>query len=410
MTQQLSLIEPHWADAHHAAYVSALPVSEEQVPLNQAVGRVASRPVTALIDLPRDITSAMDGYAVSTPTGPWPIAGTSLAGHPMSGALEPGTCAAIATGAVVPPGTFGVVRHEFTDVQDTEPRSLVTLNEQNLGEPFANSHVRPAGAEATTGEELIAAGTLLSPAHVGLAAVSGNDALWVRRAVTAVILIMGDEVSHSGLPQVGQIRDAFAPQFPQYAQMLGLTVLETRFIADTLESAVDAIASADVDVVITTGGTAAGPADFLHRALAQLGGHLIIDMIAMRPGHPNLLAKLDANKFLVGLPGNPLSAALGGMLTLTRPLVRGLLGRPNITLGTVRTAHAVKAPAADSRLVPYTTVHTDQGPVATENKWLNSAMLRGLATAHGIMIVPPGGATAGQEIVDLPLAWPAPEL
>lgn len=410
MTQQLSLIEPHWADAHHAAYVSALPVSEEQVPLNQTVGRVASRSVTALIDLPRDITSAMDGYAVSTPTGPWPIAGTSLAGHPMSGPLEPGTCAAIATGAVVPPGTFGVVRHEFTDVQDVDPRSLVTLHEENLGEPFAGSHVRPAGAEAITGEELIPAGTLLSPAHVGLAAVSGNDTLWVRREVTAVILIMGDEVSHAGLPQVGQIRDAFAPQFPQYAEMLGLTVVETRFIADTLEAAGDAIASADVDVVITTGGTAAGPADFLHRALAQVGGHLIIDMIAMRPGHPNLLAQLGDNRFLVGLPGNPLSAALGGMLTLTRPLVRGLLGRPNIALRTVRTAHAVKAPAADSRLVPYTLTHTDQDPVATENKWLNSAMLRGLATAHGIMIVPPGGAQAGEQVLDLPLAWPAPEL
>ena len=189
-----------------------------------------------------------------------------------------------------------MVRHEFTDVQETESRSLVTLNEQNTGEPFANSHVRPAGAEATNGEELIAAGTLLSPAHVGLAAVSGNDTLWVRRAVTAVILIMGDEVSHLGLPQVGQIRDAFAPQFPSYAEMLGLTVVETRFIADTLASAVDAIACADVDVVITTGGTAAGPADFLHRALDQLNGHLIIDMIAMRPGHPNLLAKLGKNK------------------------------------------------------------------------------------------------------------------
>ncbi|XBH22771.1 molybdopterin molybdotransferase MoeA [Jonesiaceae bacterium BS-20] len=409
MTQQLPLIEPQWAHAHHAAFLSALPVSEEQIGLDQAVGRVLAHPVTSLTDLPRDVTSAMDGYAVSTPSGPWPIVGSSLAGHPMSGALEPGTCAVIATGAVVPDGTFGVVRHEFTDVSETDSRSLVTLNSDNRGEPFANSHVRPAGAEALAGETLIAAGTLLTPAHVGLAAVSGNDIVSVRRPVTAAILIMGDEVSHTGLPQVGQIRDAFAPQFPQYASMLGLTVVETRFIADTLESAVDAIASADVDVVITTGGTAAGPADFLHRALAQLHGQLIIDMIAMRPGHPNLLARLGENKFLVGLPGNPLSASLGGMLTLTRPLVRGLLGRPNIALGTVRTSQDVSAPAADSRLVPYTLSQTDQGPVATENKWLNSAMLRGFATAHGVMVVPPGGAVAGQEVVDLPLAWPTPD-
>ncbi len=387
-----------------------MPVSNEQVPLDQGVGRVLARPVTSLIDLPRDANSAMDGWAVSSPDGPWRIAGSALAGHPSHEPLAPGTCAVIATGGVVPSGTYGVVRREFGDVTETDGVQWVGVNGDNRGEPFKDSHIRPAGAEATAGEELILPGTLLSPAHVGLSSVSANDSLWVYRPITAAILIMGDEVSHSGIPAVGQVRDAFAPQLPQYARALGLTVVQTSFIADTLEAAIAAIRDADVDVIITTGGTAAGPADFLHRALAAVGAELVIDQIAMRPGHPNLLASLGDNRFVVGLPGNPLSACLGGMLTLVRPLVRAMSGRPQQRLGTVPTAAAVKAPAADSRLVPYSLVETPEGLAAAENKWLNSAMLRGLATAHGVMVIPPGGALAGQAVVDLPLAWAAPEL
>ena len=78
--------------------------------------------------------------------------------------------------------------------------------------------------------------------------------------------------------------------------------------------------------MITTGGTAAGPVDHVHPVLRKVGAELLVDGVAVRPGHPMLLARLASGRHLVGLPGNPL-AAVSGLLTLAEPLLRALAGR-----------------------------------------------------------------------------------
>jgi molybdopterin molybdotransferase len=271
-------------------------------------------------------------------------------------------------------------------------------------EPFANSHVRPSGDEAKRDEILVPAGTRLSPAHTALAAMAGYDTLEVRCAVSCEILVLGDEVLRSGIPRSGQVRDAFEPQFAAYAALLGLEVTGFRFIPDTLEATTEALATSTARVVISTGGTAAGPKDFLHSALTSVGAQMVIDSIAMRPGHPNLLAQ-RGNQFFVGLPGNPLSASLGGMLTLVRPLACGLLGMPLPELTSALTSTPFKAPAHDTRLVPVTVENRSGTIFVTELPWLNSGMMRGLANADAVAVIPPGGV-GEQEVVEvLALAW-----
>ncbi|WP_333811574.1 molybdopterin molybdotransferase MoeA [Timonella senegalensis] len=401
MTPQTTLIEPDWHTAYTTAYGCAERLGADLVPLDQAVGRVLAQDLTAPMDLPRDTTSAMDGWAVGSATGPWTlVSAQSLAGHPSNYHLAPGEAMRIATGGVIPPGTFGIMRWEYSSLD----ASGVHLAATNPKEPTANSHVRPSGSEARAGEVVLTSGTRLSPAHVGLAAMLGYDELTVAAHPTCQIFILGDEVLRNGAPGPGQVRDAFEPQFPAYARMLGLDVVSVEFVPDTLEGTTAALSSASADVVITTGGTAAGPKDFLHRALESLDAELVIDSIAMRPGHPNLLAR-RGSQFVVGLPGNPLSASLGGMLTLVRPLAAGLTGQVLPEFGQVRFEADAFAPAADSRLVPFTLRLADATAYAAETAWLNSGMLRGFATCDGVAVVPPGGVTAGDLVPTIELPW-----
>jgi molybdopterin molybdotransferase len=173
-----------------------------------------------------------------------------------------------------------------------------------------------------------------------------------------------------------------------------VTVTARRHVPDRAGALEQALSACTADLVVTTGSTARGPVDHLHGALAAAGARLLVDGVAVRPGHPQLLAVLDDGRPLAGLPGNPLAAATA-VLTLVEPLVGCLhaaLPRPGRT---VRLAQDVPAGAEATRLVPVRGGH----PVL----FAGPAMLRGLAVADGVAVVPPGGARAGTEVELLPL-------
>ena len=253
-------------------------------------------------------------------------------------------------------------------------------------EAVAGRHLRPAGEEAAEGSLLIAAGSVLGPAHLGLAAAAGADTVDVVRRPTARVLVLGDELLDSGTPGDGRVRDALGPQVPAWLERLGVDCAGVTRVQDTLDAHLVALDSADdVDLVVTTGGTAAGPADHVHRAIAARSGSLIVDSVAVRPGHPMLLATLPGRRWLVGLPGNP-QAAVAALLTLGGPLVAALLGRPLPVLGAAISPIDVCAPRHATRLVL-----AALGPDGVEpTTHHGSGMLRGLAVADGYLVVPPG--------------------
>ncbi|WP_267488030.1 molybdopterin-binding protein, partial [Streptomyces sp. DH12] len=139
----------------------------------------------------------------------------------------------------------------------------------------------------------------------------------------AAVFVLGDELLGEGLPHDGLIRDALGPLLPPWLRALGADVVDVRRIGDQEDALHRALTACDADVVVTTGGTAAGPVDHVHPVLDALGAELLVDGAAVRPGHPMLLARLPApgqsrgtpdGPYLVGLPGNPL-AAVSGLLT-----------------------------------------------------------------------------------------------
>lgn len=384
-----TLREAQWDLARIAARKSVTRLPSELVNIFDCVDRTISTDVLALVDLPTYETSAMDGYAVSG-VGPWKIVGDVKAGAPMSQVLESGTAVRIATGAVIPAGTFGVVRWELADVVDA------TLNAQvNEG-----GEIRPAGLECRKGQVIAQAGTVLTPAWIGLLASAGWDQLEVTRKPRVEIILLGDEIQLQGIPSDGLVRDALGPQLPGWLVRMGAEVIAMNYVPDELSLVVDAIALARTraDVIVTTGGTADGPRDHLHAALEQLGGELIVDRVKVRPGHPMLLANLDGVA-LLGLPGNPQSAIVG-LMSLGQPVIDALLGRGLRELENVITIKEIKAREDFTRLV----LGTISEGRFNEGEHLGSAMLRGLAHATGFAVAPSGVSAAGSRVQWLPLA------
>ncbi|MFD3917968.1 molybdopterin molybdotransferase MoeA [Streptomyces sp. NPDC058595] len=384
------------------------PARTRRVPLEQALGLVLAEPLVAFTDLPSFDTSAMDGWAVSGP-GPWsvrpgragepdhPDAPTPgiLAGHAAATPLPDGTAVRIATGARIPPDATAVVRSEHAR---TDPTGHL-----HAERPVAHGQdIRPRGQECRSGDRLLPAGAVVTPAVLGLAAAAGYDELLTARRPTVDVLVLGDELLVRGLPHDGLIRDALGPMIAPWLRALGADVIDTRRVADDAHALFRAVTESEADLVLTTGGTAAGPVDHVHPVLARAGAELLVDGVAVRPGHPMLLARLPSGRHLVGLPGNPL-AAVSGLLTLAEPLLRTLGGRAPQPAYHAPVRDEVHGHPYNTRLVPF--VHRDDRLVPL--RYNGPAMLRGIAVADGLAVVPPGGARQGDELEVLDLPWAA---
>ncbi|MFK4270104.1 molybdopterin molybdotransferase MoeA [Streptomyces milbemycinicus] len=398
-----------WPDARAIAARAPRPSAAKAAPLARpladALGHVLAAPLTALTDLPSFDTSAMDGWALAGP-GPWrlPAAGRSiLAGHAEADPLPDGHAIRIATGARVPPGATAVLRTEHGTAHGTAGDGWLYAAPAHPVSP--GQDIRPRGQECRSGDLLLPAGALITPVILGLAAAAGYDELPTVPRPRVEILVLGDELLRQGLPHDGRIRDALGPMLAPWLRALGAEPLATRRLADDAESLYAAVADSPADVVLTTGGTAAGPVDHVHPTLRRLDAELLVDGVAVRPGHPMLLARLAPDKHLVGLPGNPL-AAVSGLLTLAEPLLRTLTGRPTPTPCPAPLTAAVHGHPRDTRLVPV----VFRGDEARPLRFNGPAMLRGVAVADGLAVIPPGGADRGSEveILDLPwsTAWP----
>lgn len=397
---------PSWAEARQLAYHCAGPLPPLNLRPADAIGRTLTANITASQDLPHYASSAMDGWAING-NGPWVM---TTAGLPLS----PGEASVIATGGLIPAGASAVLRKESGVVVDGAggARQLTLKPDAKLGETLPGRHIRPAGEEASAGEVLIPAGTLLNPAHIALAAVAGSDELQVQRKPSVAVVLTGSEVVTSGEPAPGQVRDAFGPQLDTVISQLGGEPRGQIRIGDSYDEWLAALAGGQSgplaggqagplpDVTITTGGTGKSGTDHFRDAIAALGGRLLLDGIAMRPGHPAVMAELPDGRFVIGLPGNPL-AAMMALMTLGEPLLAALGNRPLQSAVLMTSGADIDPDPGRTRLVPCTLVHDLVFPASHTGP----GMMRGLAWADGYMAVPPAGAAAGTPVQVLPLPW-----
>jgi molybdopterin molybdotransferase len=391
-----------WADARALAARLGRATSPRtrRVPLDQALGRTLAEPLTALCDLPSFDSSAMDGWVVAGP-GPWTIQGDGsiLAGHGEAAILPDGAAVRIATGARIPPEATAVIRSEHCHTDAGKSRLYAER------EVIPGQDIRPRAQECRSGDQLLPAACVVTPTVLGLAAAAGYDELLTVCRLRVEVLVLGDELLTAGLPHDGLIRDALGPMIGPWLRALGAEAVATRRLGDDAEALHRAVTTSDADLLITTGGTAAGPVDHVHPVLRKAGAELLVDGVAVRPGHPMLLARLAPDgdlpaRHLVGLPGNPL-AAVSGLLTLAEPLLRELAGRQAPAPYRVPVRDEVHGHPHDTRLVPV--VHRAGRLVPLH--YNGPAMLRGIAVADGLAVVPPGGARADDRLEVLDLPW-----
>ncbi|WP_394618116.1 molybdopterin molybdotransferase MoeA [Lentzea sp. JNUCC 0626] len=381
-----------WKLARQTARDAAKPLDAVELPLPDSLGLALASAVRALTSQPTCDTSAMDGYA-ERGAGPWTVVGRVAAGEQIprtfsrpgdtTPVLQPGEAFGVATGALVPPGTESVVPVEHCVLDGT------TLHHSSIQPP--GKHIRRRGEDWSAGDELIPAGSLITPAVLGLASAAGHDTILAHRRPRVAVIVTGDELLHSGPPTPGRVRDAIGPMLPGLLTRADL--LGTTYLRDDPTALADALTHDGADVLVTCGATSKGPADHLRSVLQDLGAEILVSGVACRPGHPMLLATLPDGRCVVGLPGNPF-AAYAAVLTLLHPLLDTLGGhapKPEIT------AHLndVSAHPNDTRLIPVTRTGNTAHPVGHDRP----GSLWGAALADALAVVPPGHEGGEAELI-----------
>ena len=299
-------------------------VSEEMAPLAEACGRVLAHDLVAAIDVPPHANSAVDGYAVAhadllpDQDTVLPVTGRAAAGHPLGHAARPGEAIRIFTGAPMPDGVDTVMMQEDCVVEEGRVRLAPGIKK--------GANRRHAGEDVAKGAVALPAGRRLKPADLGLAAALGNDRLPVFRQLRVALLSTGDEVREPGQPLApGMIYDANRVMLMALLQGLGCAVSDLGIRPDRAAALADTLAAASTghDLIVTSGGVSTGEEDHVKAAIEQLG-RLDFWRLAIKPGRPVALGQVRGVP-LIGLPGNPVAAALT-FAVLARPLILRLAG------------------------------------------------------------------------------------
>ncbi|HEX6488047.1 MAG TPA: gephyrin-like molybdotransferase Glp [Candidatus Dormibacteraeota bacterium] len=382
-----------------------LPV--EEVAIGGWEGRVLAQDVRAPRDLPRWPVSAVDGYAVRSADGGGRlrVAGESAAGRPLERALGAGEAAVILTGGVLPDGADSVVMAE--DAQADGDTVVVPAN------PASGANYHRPGADARAEEVLLAAGTELGPAEIGLAASLALDSLPLRRHPRVALLSTGDELFAVGadVDSPGRIPDsnrhalrAALVEAGARVTSLGIAPDDAAGLRQLVERALE-----DADVVVTSGGVSVGTHDLVKPLLEELG-EVHCGRVKLRPGKPFTFATLRGGKLAFGLPGFPVSS-LVTFEVFVRPALRKMLGcaelqRPRLA---VRLGYDAAAAGDRTEYQRVSLVPEGSAWVAHTTGSQSSSRLKSLAGAHALVRIPPGAdpIPAGSEVQAILLRLPA---
>jgi molybdopterin molybdotransferase len=314
--------------ARRAVLDRVRPLPDEEVPLDDALGRVLAEDVGSADDIPPFDNSAMDGFAVRAEdtTGASTDSPASLlvvdesrAGAPATASAGRGEAIAISTGAAMPEGCDAIVRIEDAEERDGSIAVSAPV------EPGRD--VRRAGEDVRAGEIVLRRGAALGPPELGVLASVGRARPSCARRPRLSVLTTGDElVGPEAELAPGQIRDSNAHSVPALAHAAGAAVMSVAHAGDEAGSTRNAIAELlDADVLVVCGGVSVGEHDHVRPAFAELGVEEVFWGLALRPGRPTWFGTGAEGGLVFGLPGNPVSAIVTFIL-LVRPALLAMAG------------------------------------------------------------------------------------
>ena len=318
----MNLPTPLDLDAARQRILALIPAPQavERIAIDQALGRVAAEDCLARTDLPPFDASAMDGYAFRWQPGleQLRVVGASLAGHPFTGRAADGEAVRITTGAALPGDCDTVVIQEDCALDS----SVLSLNST----PSQAGNVRHRGHDLREGDVVAAQGRRLNAFDIGTLAAAGIDGVTVFTRPRIAVFSSGDELQAPGTALAqGNIYDSnryalagLLSHLPVAVRNLGVLADDAGVVANALQEA-----SAECQLILTSGGVSVGDADLVKSTLERLG-ELDFWRLNLKPGKPLAFGRIG-EAHLMGLPGNPVSTIVTYLL-LAKPAVEALCG------------------------------------------------------------------------------------
>jgi molybdopterin molybdotransferase len=398
----LSYAEADAVVASLARDLSKVRPASERIDLVDAQGRVLAEPLLADQDQPPFARSTRDGFACRAAEFSahafLRVAGLTHAGEAPPEPLPFGAVWEIMTGAPVPKGADAVVMIEHVE-RDKNSVRLAADRKIKAGD-----NIVERGAQAHRGDALIAAGVVLGPAQIALAAACGYAELTVYRRPRVAILTTGDElVSVENTPGPGQIRNSNAHMLASLVAQAGGEPLVLPRATDTAKALDAALHQGlDADLLLISGGVSAGKFDLVEPALARLGAKFHFASVRIQPGKPLVFGEVPraANPSLpfFGLPGNPISSAATFLLFASQVL-KALAGRsdtrPQFLAAQLAKDTDRKGKTGLTRFLPAKCDFNaeDKFPQVATVPWHGSGDLPAFARSNCFVVIPEDEAT-----------------
>ena len=378
------------------------PKGAETVPLEQGLGRVLAQPLTARRTQPPFPAAAMDGYAVRRDEAAagmsLSVVGEAAAGAAYPGSLGPGEAVRIFTGAPVPDGADDILIQEDADRAGAQ----ITVREGRDLAPY----IRPAGNDFQAGEAAEITGPL-TPGDIALLAAMNHAELPVRPRPDVALIPTGDELVLPG-QDPGPDQIVTSNNFG-LAAMLAQAGARPRLLPiarDTPESLAEVLKLAEgADLIVTLGGASVGDHDLVQSTALSQGLELEFYRIRMRPGKPLMAGRLGGS-LMIGLPGNPVSAMVCGVIFVL-PAVRTLLGLPpEPPTRQARLTHDLAENGAREHYMRAQLTYDEGMAHVTVFERQDSALLTVYQRANALVLRAPGAPAVGRgtPVTVIPLA------
>jgi molybdopterin molybdotransferase len=309
-------------DAQELLFNNIFPLPSEQIPLNEALGRVIAEDFIAPANLPSYHQAAVDGYAVHRKD----ISSNQLRIVDFSedignSFIYQGEAGAVLTGRPIPGDTGAVVPQELTEVREKDVFLLKDI--------FPGDNIKIPGEDFRQGDLLAKTGTIVDPGLTAVFAAFGKDLVRVYRQPRIAVLNLADEIIPYNTinPDFGQIRDCNGPLIFALTlagggkvQNIGYTHgYDKEEIKDILKTILT-----EADLLVTLGRTASGNDDYALPLLRELGAKILFWGVGIKPGSHSGGAVLDS-KPVISLSGNSAASAVGFQL-LAFPVIKRLQG------------------------------------------------------------------------------------
>jgi molybdopterin molybdotransferase len=271
-------------------------------------------------------------------------------------------------------------------IQEDASRSGDTLTLTGTPPEPPSRHIRPAGMDFRTGDNLMAPGTKIGAAQIALALTAGHAHLPVRRPLELAVIDGGDELAAPGADLAAhQLPASNSAMLAALAAHPAVRITRIGPVPDRLDALMAAFEAArSADVIVTSGGASVGDHDLVRPALAELGAELAFWRVAIKPGKPLLVAR-RGNQVILGLPGNPAAAFVTGFLFLL-PLLRAALGAADPMPRPLPAQLREAMPAGGSRM-EFLRAVWDAGHVSLDGLQ-DSGALSSLARANALVVRP----------------------